>query len=308
MRKILILTVVTTFWCVTVKGANSITHNWAEFYSYLAKQIRYPASARQENLQGNSIITFSVIKGELKNVNVVAEMGKGCDIEVVNALMAYPQINTIKDGKFALKISFRLQGSNSPLINELTKMPAGFTTLNNVHVVGYMSNTSQVESSPKTSDSGLIKGYGMINNMPLVVWDDKIIHQSVGELDPNEIASVTILKDASAIELYGKDAINGVIVIKSKKTKNTTEASAKIGIENETNIALQGSQVFGKTPLYVLNGVVVDSTEFAIIQPANIKSVQILKDASALAAYGPNAANGVIIVTTKKEAPQKTKK
>lgn len=308
MKKFLILAVITTLWCVTAKGANTITDDWAKFYSYLAQQIRYPASARLENLQGNSIITFSVIKGDLKHVNVTAEIGKGCDIEAVNALMSYPQINTIKDGKYAIKISFRLQGSNSPLINELAKMPTGFTTLNSIHVVGYASNTSQVENSAKTSDSGIIKGYGMTNNMPLLVWDDKIIHQSVGELDPNEIASVTILKDASAIELYGKDAINGVIVIKSKKTRNPSDASAKIGIENETNVVFQGNQVFGKTPMYVLDGAVVNSTDFAIIQPANIKSVQVLKDASAIATYGPNAVNGVIIVTTKKEAPQKTKK
>lgn len=50
-------------------------------------------------------------------------------------------------------------------------------------------------------------------------------------------------------------------------------------------------------PLYVVNGVFFDNIDF--LNPADIESISVLKDASAAAIYGVRAANGVILVTTK---------
>lgn len=52
-------------------------------------------------------------------------------------------------------------------------------------------------------------------------------------------------------------------------------------------------------PLYVVDGVPLASGSQANINPVNISSIEILKDASAAAIYGSRAANGVIIITTK---------
>jgi uncharacterized protein (TIGR02231 family) len=52
-------------------------------------------------------------------------------------------------------------------------------------------------------------------------------------------------------------------------------------------------------PLYVVNGAVMSAEEFAKINPASIKSTEVLKDAAATAIYGARAANGAIIVTLK---------
>lgn len=57
------------------------------------------------------------------------------------------------------------------------------------------------------------------------------------------------------------------------------------------------------TPLYVIDGIPRDgASEFQKLNPEDIESISILKDASA-AIYGLNAANGVVIVTTKKGTP-----
>lgn len=63
-------------------------------------------------------------------------------------------------------------------------------------------------------------------------------------------------------------------------------------------------------PLLVIDGVPVDnsaisgaSNGLALIDPNDIESFSILKDASATAIYGSRASNGVIIITTKKERP-----
>ncbi len=58
-----------------------------------------------------------------------------------------------------------------------------------------------------------------------------------------------------------------------------------------------GSAMGGNDPLYVVDGVIVGDIKF--LSPNDIKSMEILKDASATAIYGSRGANGVILITTK---------
>src|SRR5688572_21174987 len=58
------------------------------------------------------------------------------------------------------------------------------------------------------------------------------------------------------------------------------------------------SSVGGSNPLYVIDGLI--TTANRDFNPNDIESIQILKDASAAAIYGSRAANGVIIITTKR--------
>ncbi|NOY36211.1 MAG: TonB-dependent receptor plug domain-containing protein [Chlorobi bacterium] len=74
-----------------------------------------------------------------------------------------------------------------------------------------------------------------------------------------------------------------------------------VHIENG-EIIIRGSQsiVSGNAALLVVDGDIVDQGSFASIQPSDIASIDILKDASA-AIYGVRGSNGVVIVKTKKE-------
>src|SRR5690606_34266694 len=54
------------------------------------------------------------------------------------------------------------------------------------------------------------------------------------------------------------------------------------------------------SPLYVIDGFPIEDPETAGINPDDIESINILKDASATAIYGSRAANGVIVIETKK--------
>ena len=58
-----------------------------------------------------------------------------------------------------------------------------------------------------------------------------------------------------------------------------------------------GSALAGNDPLYVVDGVIVSDIKW--LSPNDIKSMEILKDASATAIYGSRGANGVILITTK---------
>lgn len=64
-----------------------------------------------------------------------------------------------------------------------------------------------------------------------------------------------------------------------------------------TNIVVRGvSSLTDSNPLFVIDGMFTDNMDF--LNPSDIKSIQVLKDASAAAIYGSRAANGVIIITT----------
>src|SRR5690606_31151111 len=79
--------------------------------------------------------------------------------------------------------------------------------------------------------------------------------------------------------------------------------------QDNADFFIRGVTTFGykKDPLILIDGVEFTSTDLARLQPDDIASFSIMKDASATALYGARGANGVILVTTKegKEGPAK---
>jgi TonB-dependent starch-binding outer membrane protein SusC len=68
------------------------------------------------------------------------------------------------------------------------------------------------------------------------------------------------------------------------------------------NIVIRGNRSIkaSNDPLYVIDGIPLAAGSLADLNPADISSIEILKDASATAIYGSRGANGVVLVTTKK--------
>ncbi len=67
---------------------------------------------------------------------------------------------------------------------------------------------------------------------------------------------------------------------------------------DEINIRIRGEGTIGNNnPLYIVDG--VPTRELAFINPSDIESMTVLKDASAAAIYGSRASAGVIVITTK---------
>lgn len=81
-----------------------------------------------------------------------------------------------------------------------------------------------------------IRGFGSINGSqaPLYIVDDAPFGGSLNDINPNDIQSVTVLKDASATALYGARGANGVVVITTKKGQDDRlNVSLKTGINYE---------------------------------------------------------------------------
>ena len=79
------------------------------------------------------------------------------------------------------------------------------------------------DGSPGSTAMVRIRGFGSINsNSPLYVVDDvPVSANNINAINPNDIESVNILKDASATAIYGVRGGNGVVVIKTKKGGST---------------------------------------------------------------------------------------
>lgn len=56
----------------------------------------------------------------------------------------------------------------------------------------------------------------------------------------------------------------------------------------------------GVSPLFILDGIAISENDFSAINPNDIESISVLKDASSTSIYGARAANGVVVITTKR--------
>ena len=122
-------------------------------------------------------------------------------------------------------------------------------------LAGQVSGLSVLTSSgePTASASIRLRGVGSMGSptTPLYILDGAPISSSMfNNLNPSDIASITVLKDASSTAIYGSRAANGVIVITSKKgkfnEKSTVTLRAQYGWSNpvEDGIKMMNSKQY----------------------------------------------------------------
>ena len=108
---------------------------------------------------------------------------------------------------------------SSAKVNDLEKLPlGGLDKALQGRIPGMMVQSTN--AAPATPSLIRIRGSNSINggNDPLVVVDG-IQGRSLTTLDPNDVATVEVLKDASATAIYGARGANGVILVTTKKGK-----------------------------------------------------------------------------------------
>lgn len=116
-----------------------------------------------------------------------------------------------------------------------------------------------------------------------------------------------------------KGTITGsVTTVKAEKLENVPTASFDQALQGNTpgmtvlsnsgepskaaTFQIRGTNSInsGTSPLFILDGVPVTANDLNAISPADIESVNVLKDASSTSIYGARAANGVVVITTKR--------
>ncbi|MBE7169756.1 MAG: TonB-dependent receptor [Williamsia sp.] len=162
-------------------------------------------------------------------------------------------------------------------------------------VFGYVGFASQeIAVRDSTTMNVTLQGANASLNEVVVIGYQAVrkkdLTGSTGVVDMTQASRVT----AGSVGEQIQGLVPGVTV------RNTGSPGANATVE------IRGASSFGSTnPLYVIDGMLADAN--TTINPDDVASIQILKDASAAAIYGSRAGNGVIIITTKKgrEGPAK---
>lgn len=75
--------------------------------------------------------------------------------------------------------------------------------------------------APGSGTRIMVRGIGTLNNASPLYIVDGMYMNSIDHINPNEIASIDVLKDASSAAIYGSRAANGVIIVTTKEGSNT---------------------------------------------------------------------------------------
>lgn len=114
-------------------------------------------------------------------------------------------------------------GSVTIIDNKLLNQQTGTNILQRLNGVtnGMLFNSGKKNSSGNESNDFSIRGLSTINGplAPLIVLDNFPYEGDINNVNPNDVESITILKDAAAASIWGARAGNGVIVITTKKAK-----------------------------------------------------------------------------------------
>jgi len=97
----------------------------------------------------------------------------------------------------------------------------------------------------------------------------------------------------------GKSTENKTGAVKETSTNSSLAMSDQPKYDTtKKQVAINSNEAFG-TPLYIVDGVEVSN--LGLINANNIKSINVIKDKSKIALYGPKAVNGIVVVTTKND-------
>ena len=204
-------------------------------------------------------------------------------------------------------------------------------------LIGAITNGhSQHTSASGIKKSFAVKKTGIKKPLYIIDGVKQINRESNADNFPSDsIAEMTILKNEDAIKLFGIEAIDGAIVITTKSKKTQTDklnleqkgsllpkenninnpANFKIynsnlkkgiaikSLNDKPNITLRGignqSLPNYNDAVYILDGQEIEKEAVSWINPNTIQSISILKKEHATAQYGPQAQNGVVIISTK---------
>ncbi|QMV68384.1 SusC/RagA family TonB-linked outer membrane protein [Sphingobacterium paramultivorum] len=229
-------------------------------------------------------VSFSFLCMLLLSTGIVYSQGTGKELKGI--------VKT-NDGRFLEKVTVLVKGTSTGTVTDSygrfslkLQQSTAKITLSFTHT-GYSSKELEVEAgreieitlseSTENLDEVVVIGYGTAKRKDVT---GAIVSVQTEKLEKEAPRSVQDL-------LRGNAA--GLVIGQG----NSAKGDADLLVRGK------GTLKAGSSPLNVVDGVIFDGT-FADLNPNDIQSIDILKDASATAVYGAKAANGVILITTKK--------
>jgi TonB-dependent SusC/RagA subfamily outer membrane receptor len=136
---------------------------------------------------------------------------------------------------------------------------------------------------------------------PLYIVDGEIMEQGKGikSVAANTIKEVNVIRGADALALYGEQAKNGVIMV---KTKALYEVATEVKVEVKPVVSVSAIKNLADFKgLIIVDGVETSKANISKIAPEAIQSMDVLKGEAATMKYKDKGKEGVIVVTTKSQ-------
>ncbi|RZL47801.1 MAG: TonB-dependent receptor [Pedobacter sp.] len=207
-----------------------------------------------------------VLKGKITD-DKTGESIPGVNVKLTDNVKAV----TDQNGNYTLNVPTTNSGTLSITYVGYTPqaIPIGTKTEINIRLVSLLQGLDEV----------VIVGYGAVRKPDLT--------GSVAQVNISDMqkAPVKSFDDALAGRVAGVEVSSN---------------EGQPGISSNIVIRGNNSVTQDNTPLYVIDGFPIDNPNNNVINPEEIESITILKDASSTAIYGSRGANGVIVITTKR--------
>jgi TonB-linked SusC/RagA family outer membrane protein len=234
------------------------------------------------------LVTGSLASGQSRQqllTGTTTDASTGLPLPGVNILNENSQAGTTSDltGEFSLKMP-----ENGAVI---AFSYVGYKT-ERISFSGQLVMVVQLSPEVQTLEEVVLIGYGTIKKSDLTGAIASVSAKDIEKSSPVNIQSM----------LQGR--VPGLMAVSNSGAPGS-EATLRIrGIGTVNN----------NNPIYVVDGTLIDNTDannpasnISFLNPTDIESVEVLKDASAQAIYGSRGANGVILISTRKgnEGPPK---
>jgi TonB-linked SusC/RagA family outer membrane protein len=165
----------------------------------------------------NATLVFSYIG--YKSQEIVVGAGSVIDVKLTPDINTLSEIAVVSVGYGTQKRTDLTGAISSVSGNTLTKLPVTSVDQALQGRAAGVQVTSN-DASPGGNITVLIRGTGSLagyGNGPLYVVDGYPVSTGINNINPSDIASIDVLKDASATAIYGIRAANGVVIINTKK-------------------------------------------------------------------------------------------
>ena len=249
----------------------------------IKKRLTYSDQARDEIFAGSGMVPPAVTgltNRRIAEINVSGTVKdeSGMGLPGVNVVLKGTRQGTVTDteGRFTIAVP----GNQSVLV---------FSFVGYVSQEVAVGNESRIEVTLKVDEKALeevvVIGYGTVKQTDLT--------GSVASVSAKNFRDQPITRLDQAIN----GRVPGVMVV--------TNSGAPV---QNVQVRIRGANSIngGNDPLYIVDGV-PNSTLFNNLDPSDVQSIEVLKDASATAIYGSRGANGVVLVTTKRGAEGKSR-
>lgn len=220
-------------------------------------RISIPATAKLLSVSFVGMVTKDVpIEGNNTFIIVLSETTVGID-EVVVVGYGIQKKESVVGAISQVDNKTLMQSGNSNVTNAITGKMSGVLTIQQTGEPG--ANNSEI----------IIRGLSSWNSSaPLVLVDG--VERDFNTLDPNEINTVSVLKDASATAVFGAKGANGVIIVTTKRGKigkPVMDFSASYGVQRATMIP---DHIDSYTTMSMLNVARMNGAQFQELMPESV--------------------------------------